>query len=1285
MTDLGATAIALGQSVTDNATVTNLNGSSPVTSGTVDFQVSYNGGSWSTFEAGATLIGGMAVSNMYQPMAAGNYYFKATYSGNSIYMGSHSGLTAEPLTVAPASSIATTELGASSIALGQSVTDNATVIGLSGGFPMPTGTVDFQVSINGGSWTVFDAGVGLIGNSAISAFYIPSVIGEYHFQAVYSGDSNYLSSMSGSEAEPLAVSTPIGVPGISVTTTELSSNGITLGDSVTDMATVAAQDDGAAVPTGSVDFQVSFNEGPWTIYDAGVALVDGTATSTSYAPSAAGDYEFQAVYGGEPNYLGSASGEDDEPLHVSMAAPDINTDLGVTEIILGQSVTDNVTVIGLGDPFMMPTGTVDFQVSYNEGPWSTYDAGVALVDGTATSVYNMPGVPGDYEFQAIYNGDSNYLSVTSGEDTEPLHVDMAASMTTTDLGIATIDVGQSIMDNATVTGIDGFPVPSGTVDFQYSYNGGDWTVYDAGVTLVDGTATSTWFVPAEAGSYNFQAIYNGDGNYYGSMSGASDEPLVVNEICHHHCIILGQSVTDNATVTGRGDGFPMPTGTVDFQFSYEHGDWMTYDAGVVLFDGNATSIWYTPLATGHYNFRAIYSGDSNYNPSMSGDNEEPLCVCPADTTTATILSYDSITFGNSVNDTATVTGLGGLFPVPTGTVDFQYSFNEGHWMVYDAGVALVDGKATSINYLPLTAGDYEFQAVYSGDSNYNPSMSGEDAEPLIVHPGITYVGPTVVTNLGVDSIMMSQSVTDNVTVSVGSPFPMPTGTVDFQVSYNGGPWSTYDAGVALVDGAATSAFYMPGGPGDYEFQANYSGDSNYLWVTSENGSEPLHVDMAPSQTTTCLGTDSIVIGQSVTDNATVTGLDGFPVPTGTVDFQYSYNGGNWMVYDAGVALVDGAATSAFYMPAEVGNYHFQAVYSGDSNYDGSKSCPRSEPLCVEKAPTCTCTWLGVDTIILGQSVTDNVTVTGQFGTPTGTVDFQYSYNGSDWMVYDAGVAVVDGSAISTWNMPMDVGNYQFQAVYSGDGTYLSSMSCPHSEPLCVEKAPTCTCTVLGVDTIILGQSVTDNVTVSGIDGFPVPTGSVDFQVRYEGGSWTVFDANVALVDGTATSAFYMPMAVGNYQFQAVYSGDDNYLGSKSCPLSEPLSVERAPSTTTTILGVDEIVLGQSVRDNATVTGLDGFPVPSGTVDFQVSFNGGAWTTYDAGVALMDGSAISTWYTPHAAGNYTFQAVFSGDSNYLESHSNPLSEPLHVEKAPSNTTTDLGICQPVVVPTLNAKK
>ena len=47
------------------------------------------------------------------------------------------------------------------------------------------------------------------------------------------------------------------------------------------------------------------------------------------------------------------------------------------------------------------------------------------------------------------------------------------------------------------------------------------------------------------------------------------------------------------------------------------------------------------------------------------------------------------------------------------------------------------------------------------------------------------------------------------------------------------------------------------------------------------------------------------------------------------------------------------------------------------------------------------------------------------------------------------------------------------------------------------------------------------------------------------------------------------------------------------------------------------------------------------------------------------------YTPHAAGNYLFQAVYSGDANYNPSQSMLCSEPLCVERAPSYTSTCLG--------------
>ena len=190
--------------------------------------------------------------------------------------------------------------------------------------------------------------------------------------------------------------------------------------------------------------------------------------------------------------------------------------------------------------------------------------------------------------------------------------------------------------------------------------------YDTGVILVNGAAISIMYMPMAAGDYDFRAIYSGDSNYLGSQSGDEDEPLYVTDSECGPCwgIILGQSVTDNATVTGLGDGFPMPTGTVDFQVSFEGGAWMTYDADVILVDGSAISTWYTPMVTGNYFFRAMYSGDDNYLPSQSGECEEPLCVAPASSTTVTLLSSDNINLGESITDFVTVTGLGNGFPVP---------------------------------------------------------------------------------------------------------------------------------------------------------------------------------------------------------------------------------------------------------------------------------------------------------------------------------------------------------------------------------------------------------------------------------------------------------------------------------------------------------------------------------------------------------------------------------------------------------------------------------------------
>ena len=95
--------------------------------------------------------------------------------------------------------------------------------------------------------------------------------------------------------------------GSTTTTAQLSSSYITVGDSVTDTATVTAAGVGT-VPTGNVRFYVSTNNGAtFKLLGSAVALSGGQATSISYTPATIGTYQFKAVYMGSTKYADSTS------------------------------------------------------------------------------------------------------------------------------------------------------------------------------------------------------------------------------------------------------------------------------------------------------------------------------------------------------------------------------------------------------------------------------------------------------------------------------------------------------------------------------------------------------------------------------------------------------------------------------------------------------------------------------------------------------------------------------------------------------------------------------------------------------------------------------------------------------------------------------------------------------------------------------------------------------------------------------------------------------------------
>jgi hypothetical protein len=782
----------------------------------------------------------------------------------------------------------TTLLSNSTITLGQSVTDTVTVTAKSGN-NKPVGKVTFQVSKDGGyTFTTYSSKTLDANGQAISDPYQPTKAITYYFRAIYAGNYSFKTSQSYNKDEPLVVTSQPGTQKLTTyTTTDLSSDSITVGQSVTDTATVKVKY-GTTIPTDNVTFQVS-TDGGYSFKSFGTAKTldsQGKATSDAYTTTYPGTLYFRAVYLGNANFKWSQSGNREEPLCVKAPPKSCSittTTLSDTTITYGQSVTDSAIVDGLYGATATPTGKVTFQVSTDGYNFRDYSKDRPLDgNGQATSISYKPGAPGLYYFRAVYGGDAAYKGSQSQNKDEPLIVkckpgtQKQTPVVKTDLSFKTITLGDSVTDSVTVTSkYSTSLVPGGQITFEVSQgNTSSFKPYGEIQTL-DGQAkaVSSDYTPAAAGTYYFRASYSGDANFKEGQSCSGDEPLVVKKfgptttttllaadgtpLASDAVLHINDSVKDLATVTGVGSS--IPRGTIAFQVKTPTLDFATYSTVslVISNNGQITSGLYPLTVAGTYYFRALYNGDDNYTASSSDDDDEilyvegPITTTEVDTTTTTQLISStganlapnaSVNVYDVVRDTATVIEVGTNAPISVGTVDFEVSVNGGDWVAYSFDNGLANGQATSDPYKVLTTGSYRFRALYSGfevndNTQYNPSQSLDNDETL----NVTKIDSTISTQLSTTRLALEKSVTDTATLSVTGNAPAPTGTITFQWSYKGSAFATFDTVTLEGNNNVSSTGYTPLELGNYQFQAVYSGDLNYVGSTSASGSEPLEV------------------------------------------------------------------------------------------------------------------------------------------------------------------------------------------------------------------------------------------------------------------------------------------------------------------------------------------------------------------------------------------------------------------------------------------------------------
>jgi hypothetical protein len=673
----------LGQQVQLTAVVAPTSGTNPT--GSVSFSagdVSLGSSPVTTSAAGATST---AVDVSTLPV--GSAPITATYGGDVLFGASTSPVLTQvvhpdPTTLTLTPSVASPETG-------QPVTDTATVARTDPSPGTPTGTVTFtdDGSPIPGCHTLPLADVAPLQATCTETFGSGAT---HAIVANYSGDVDD----AGSAASLLQT-----VGQIPTATTVTSSTPSTVyGQAAVVTATIAPASNAALSPTGSV----TFSDGSMPLATVEVSTAGGVASaSLDTSGLVEGPHFITAIYSGDPTFAASTSAA---PVTLTVAPAPTTVTLGSSSVhaVVGQTV---VFTASIASPAAGASGTVQFADNGDMIGSGTVSGGHATFETSALAL-------GDHPITAVYEGDDNFIGVSSTNAIAQSVVQAATATTVTSADQPGL-VGRPVAFTATVAvTAPGSGSPTGTVSFS---DGGTPIPACQGLALPPAPPLAvTCTQPYDSvGAQSITASYGGDANFTISagvmVENVSPMTTTTTLVPSPASSTSGQSVTLTATVTPTS-GTANPDGTVTFSLNGT-----SLGSSVVsTTDGiSSASMLLTTLRLGVDSVTAAYGGSADFHASASVDGAS-VTVTRAATTVGLDASANPSTPGQPVTLTATVFSVTG--------------FGEGGTVTFlDNGVPIgtspvSNGQATLAVFATLAADD-PLTADYSGDANFSGSST----------------------------------------------------------------------------------------------------------------------------------------------------------------------------------------------------------------------------------------------------------------------------------------------------------------------------------------------------------------------------------------------------------------------------------------------------------------------------------------------------------------------------------------------------------------------------------
>ena len=1339
-------------------------------------------------------------SDLYQPLEDGIYNWQVVYGGegeDGNFLPAHSICGSETVVVGAVEiDIQTTMRFADgtrigqgeTITIGSTVYDTTSLIGANN----PTGTATYTLVRGdscGNTETVYGPETVTLVDGQVppSSAYTPEQLGTYHWIVEYSGDgqNQAVTSPCGDETFVVGPAQP------QVTTVMMNANtesviehgdSVTRGTQVYDTATMTGFYGDAPV-SGTVTYTLYRGSCPGgTVVDSIELPVnpDGTLPdSPVVSADVAGTYNWVVSYSGDDFNAPAVSPCGSETFNVTLNPTTIETvpqlqtgDDAFEPIALNgvvsapADVRDTAVVTGLTDD---ATGSVTYTLYRGSGCGGEPVAGpleVALnQDGTVPPSPVVEDLtPGQYNWVAVYSGDDNNLGSAGTCGDEQFFVTgegqggyVRTDVVNADTGTivpdgGTVPLGTTVFDTAeffgSIVNDDGTAAVSGTI--VYSLYSGDECVPGS---VVEGQGWSAAVVAGqpvpdmpdsirltEAGTYNFQAVFTPEGGAPIASPCGTETVIVAPltpaitthildmgndgaEIAPKSAILRPASVADSVTVqylyNGQPvgadyvEGLPLPTGTLTYTLYNDSGCEDAFVEPIVVdvedgVFGQSDTVELSESHFGVFNWVVTFeSADGNYTNSVSRCGQETFFLQAQPALTTEMFESDSgdgegtvlpnggtVTVGDWVRDTGTLTGFA---DGATGKVTFrlhQGSDCSGPTMFSDT-VTVTNGVVESTDWYQIRlSGPYSWSASYTGDINgqggfTRPAESDCSTETFFAEP--VPADPTMVTVMrnGNTIIPHLNYVAAPINATDEAIFTnldnRATGNVTYQLykSVDCDPSTLVHTSVKTVvnwsapisDPFSIQASDVPANGQIYSWVVTFEGTGDYEGVTAESpcGEEQFAAFTSVSlgaRTSCTFNRDDNTMSFTVylnprdvnDENETPVvirmqprNLDLSPADSIVIEnpekWVFSYDREAWRRVDGTVEWNGGSSRASFSVRC------LQAPYSPElttTMYRAEDDSVLSNDDTVQPGTVVYDTTQlvpGTSTVIMSGTLTyellrgANCETAETYAGPFTTAEF------TD--------VPIDGLPTSNEVTVTEPGTYWWVVTYNppaSQGSFPDNRAATSecgAEFFNVAPFDTTLTTLIVTEngsstTAATGETVYDTATLSftpEVQTSVVPTGTVTYYVYegrgddvcVEGNAVDSFGPYSLNADGTFpnsdTTSF---LTAGDYEFQAVYSGDGNFDPATSACGSEPLTIT-APeltiektATNETISAGDPIVFsivvtnpGPGVATGVTLT--DALPTIDG-VTWTFSGPEDACTLGDDGVLSCDVETLSAGAT-----------------------------------------------------------